>query len=114
MQPLTEYVQVAHATEFRREPFQFRLEMFAPLAIDEVGNRSQLAAQPPGRCAQAMHSLRLAPASLGIGRLHAGNGRLERRADQFGGGILRLDHRQFHGGEPDCLHRSSCCLVTLL
>ena len=64
-QPLAKNVQVAHASQFARKPFQLLLEMFAPLAIDQVGNRPQLAAQAAGRGAQVMDPLRLTPARLG-------------------------------------------------
>ena len=113
VQPLTKNVQVTHASEYCRKPFQFLLEMFAPLSIDEVGNRPQLAAQAAGRCAQAMDSLRLTPACLGIGGLQPDNGPLERRADQLGRGIFRFDRRHCHGCGPERLRPCSSILVTI-
>ena len=54
---------------------------------------------------QAMDSLRLTPACLGIGGQQPDNGPLERRADQLGRGIFRFDRRHCHGCGPERLRR---------
>ena len=65
-QPFAQHLDVAHLAELAAEPAQLRAQLVRPLRVDEVVERPQVGAQPPGRDARLVH---------GFGILAAANGR---------------------------------------
>ena len=65
-QPFEQHLDVAHLTELAPDPPQLRTQLVRPLLVDEVTERPQVRAHPPGRDARLVHV---------FGVLAAANGR---------------------------------------